>query len=124
MDLFVRIGTFQRVTSEKIKKIDSRLRLCAKRLKRLPLLSPRHATSARPHFDPAVEKHIIPPSDWNRRRQFRVAEPRDVRHGALKPPLISPLCVLGLDEAEKPAKAKGFLSPSETDGFATLVVSR
>jgi hypothetical protein len=31
---------------------------------------------------------------------------------------------LGLDEAEKPAKAKGFLSPSETRGFATLVVSR
>src|SRR6516162_1957097 len=33
LDLFVRIGTFQRVTSKKIKKIDSRLRLCAKRLK-------------------------------------------------------------------------------------------
>jgi hypothetical protein len=33
--LFVRIGTFQRVTREKIKKIDSRLKLCAKRLRRL-----------------------------------------------------------------------------------------
>jgi hypothetical protein len=31
--LFVRIGTFQWVTSKKIKKIDSRLGLCAKRLK-------------------------------------------------------------------------------------------
>jgi hypothetical protein len=26
---------------------------------------------------------------------------------------------LGLDEAEKPAKAKGFFSPSETNGFAS-----
>jgi hypothetical protein len=42
----------------------------------------------------------------------------------LKPPLISLPCVLGLDEAEKPAKAKGFLAPSETNGFATLAVSR
>jgi hypothetical protein len=31
--LFVRIGTFQWVTSKKIKKIDSRLKLCAKRLR-------------------------------------------------------------------------------------------
>jgi hypothetical protein len=36
--LFVRIGTFQRVTSKKNKKIDSRLKLCAKRLNRaLPI---------------------------------------------------------------------------------------
>jgi hypothetical protein len=35
--LFVRIGTFQWVTSKKIRKIDSRLKLCAKRLKGLSL---------------------------------------------------------------------------------------
>jgi hypothetical protein len=35
LDLFVRIGIFQWVTSKKIKKIDSRLKLCAKRLRRL-----------------------------------------------------------------------------------------
>jgi hypothetical protein len=38
---------------------------------------------------------------------------------APNPPLISLPCVLGLDEVEKPAKAKGFLSPSETNGFAS-----
>jgi hypothetical protein len=37
--LFVRIGTFQWVASEKIKKIDSRLKLRPKRLKHLPFLS-------------------------------------------------------------------------------------
>ena len=37
---------------------------------------------------------------------------------APNPSLISLPCVLGLDEAGKPAKAKGFLSPSETNGFA------
>jgi hypothetical protein len=37
---------------------------------------------------------------------------------APNPRLISLPCVLALDEAEKPAKAKGFLSQSETDGFA------
>src|SRR6516162_9512168 len=43
---------------------------------------------------------------------------------APNPPLISLPCVLGLDEAERPAKAKDSLSLSETSGFATLVVSR
>jgi hypothetical protein len=49
--LFVRIGTFQWVASEKIKKIDSRLKLCAKRLKRDPALVSRlHASLCRGPF--------------------------------------------------------------------------
>jgi hypothetical protein len=36
-----------------------------------------------------------------------------------RPPPFSRHFVLGLDEAEKPAKTKGFISRSETNGFAT-----
>jgi hypothetical protein len=39
LDLFIRIGTFQRVTGKKIKKIYSRLKLYAKRLKPSPCFS-------------------------------------------------------------------------------------
>ena len=53
------------------------------------------------------------------RRQFRVASSRNVRHASPESAVDFAPCVLDLDEAEKPAKAKGFLSPSETDGFAS-----
>jgi hypothetical protein len=46
LDLFVRIGTFQRVTGKKIKKNNSRLKLCAKRLK--PLSFPFSTGGQRP----------------------------------------------------------------------------
>jgi hypothetical protein len=51
------------------------------------------------------------------RRHFRVADSRNVRRASPNAPLISLPCVLAFDEAEKPAKAKGFISQSETDGF-------
>jgi len=53
------------------------------------------------------------------RRHFRVAESGSARHARPEGRRFRGFCVLGLDEAEKPAKAKGFISPSETNGFAT-----
>jgi hypothetical protein len=49
---------------------------------------------------------ILPPSDWNQRRHFRVAERRNVRRARPESAVDFPPCVLGVDEAEKPAKAK------------------
>jgi hypothetical protein len=51
---------------------------------------------------------ILPPGDWNRRRQFRVAEWRNVRRARPESAVDFAPCVLGVDEAEKPAKTKGF----------------
>jgi hypothetical protein len=52
-------------------------------------------------------------------RHFRVAGLATPDARTRRPPSISRHFVLNLDEAEKPAKAKGFISPSETNGFAT-----
>ena len=56
MVLFVRIGAFQWVTREKVKKIDSRLRLCAKRLKRILSLICPLRRPARAGLNPATKK--------------------------------------------------------------------
>jgi hypothetical protein len=72
LDLFVRIGTFQWATSKKIKKIDSRLKLCAKRLKRChPPLFLGQAPSA----------HSLPSSSGRGRfgRKVRVQESPPIR---------------------------------------------
>ena len=74
LDLFVRIGTFQRVMSKKIKKIDSRLKLCAKRLRRM-----RHSfllAARRP--DRADRESIARNSDF---RKKNVDGPRTFRGG-------------------------------------------
>jgi hypothetical protein len=55
LDLFVRIGTFQRVTREKIKKIDSRLKLCAKRLNHAQTLVHPTVAAERGRLDRSME---------------------------------------------------------------------
>jgi hypothetical protein len=57
------------------------------------------------------------------RRHFRVAEPRYVRRASPESAVDFAPLRFGRRRGGKPAKAKGFLSPSELNGFATLVVS-
>jgi hypothetical protein len=84
------------------KKSNSRLKLCAERLIGSPLDSP--------------------PSSWSTRRHFRVANSRDVRHAPESAVDFAPLR-LGPRRGGKTGNSEGFLSPSETNGFATLAVS-
>ena len=72
MDLFVRLGPFQRVMRKKIKKIDSRLRLCAKRLIRSsPDRFSRPATGTGGAISESLTRAQRPPRAPRIRRRFR-----------------------------------------------------
>jgi hypothetical protein len=60
----------------------------------------------------------------DRRRDFRVAKSRNVRRVSPESAVDFAPLRFGPRRGGKPAKAKGFLSPSETSGFASLAVSR
>ena len=57
------------------------------------------------------------------RRHFRVAEPRDVRRARPESAVDFAPPRFGPRRGGKTGKSEGYLSPSETSGFATLVVS-
>ena len=101
------------------KKIDSRLRLCSKRLIRS---SPDRFSRPAVATGGAVSESVL--SDSNGlRRHFRVAERRNVRRAGPEAAVDFVPLRLGPRRGGKTSKSERILSPSETSGFATLVVS-
>jgi hypothetical protein len=114
---------FSKGYERKNKKKSTRVSSCVQNVSGLsygvrPIGSPAQRLETRG----AISESVL--SDPNGlRRHFRIADSRNVRRAT--PPLISLPCALGLASTRRKnrQKAKGFLSPSETSGFATLVVS-
>jgi hypothetical protein len=70
----------------------------------------------------AISESVL--SDSNGlRRHFRVAERRNVRRARPESAVDFAPLRFGPRRGGKTSKSEGFLSPSETSGFATLAVS-